>query len=95
MLPSDPPNLAKALKTNSIGSSGALALSKALTTNSTLTILNLAGNSIGDNGAWVLSEAFYINSTLIILHLENNRIGDNGTQLLLEVSQAIRCLTGY
>ncbi|KAF9922840.1 hypothetical protein FBU30_007028 [Linnemannia zychae] len=54
------------LDNNSIGSSGAQALSEALKTNSTLTTLNLENNSIGDSGAQALSEALKTNSTLTI-----------------------------
>ncbi|KAG0268977.1 hypothetical protein BGZ96_006575, partial [Linnemannia gamsii] len=45
-----------ALEDNSIGESGAVALSKALKTNSIMTTLNLENNSIGDNGAVALSK---------------------------------------
>ncbi|KAH7055043.1 hypothetical protein BKA57DRAFT_524603 [Linnemannia elongata] len=79
------------LDENSIGDSGAQALSEALKTNSTLTTLNLGCNSIGGNGAQALSEALKSNSTLTTLSLGNNWIGDNGAQALRQLSQTSRC----
>ncbi|KAG0204571.1 hypothetical protein BGX28_003542 [Mortierella sp. GBA30] len=81
------------LQLNSIGDSGAQAISKALKSNSTLTTLNLRYNSVGEDGAHALSEALKTNSTLSTLDLESNSIGDKGAYALSEALKANSTLT--
>lgn len=72
---------------------GALALSGALKTNSTLTTLYLQKNSIGSNGGQSLSEALKANSTLITVNFWNNSIEDKGAQVLAEALRTNSTLT--
>ncbi|KAF9956198.1 hypothetical protein BGZ72_002950, partial [Mortierella alpina] len=76
-----------------IGDDGALALSKTLTTNTTLTTLDLRGNNIGNDGALALSEALKTNSTLSSLNLQYNSIGENGAQALAKALKTNKALT--
>ncbi|KAF8922969.1 hypothetical protein BGZ58_003528 [Dissophora ornata] len=61
-------------RSNSIGDNGAVTLSGALKTNSTLATLDLHRSLIGDNGAVALSEALKTNLTLSTLDLSYNSI---------------------
>ena len=67
-------------------SSGAAALSKVLSANSSVTSLDLSWNIIGDSGATFLSQALATNSSLNSLNLNSNGIGDSGATFL---SQAL------
>ncbi|KAI8596729.1 hypothetical protein EDD21DRAFT_419388, partial [Dissophora ornata] len=66
---------------------GALALSEALKTNTTLTTLSLQDNSIEKEGALALSEALKTNTTLTTLDLRNNSIESEGALALTNVSK--------
>ena len=69
-----------------IHGAGAVAISRALAANSSLTYLDLRDNSIGDAGASSLSQALTSNSSLTHLYLSHNSISDFGASTL---SQAL------
>lgn len=71
-----------------IGDKGATGLAEALSTNSNIIKVNLAGNSITDRGAQALSKMLVKNRKLEILKLNGNSIRKPGTVLLL------RAITG-
>lgn len=69
---------------NCIGDDGAIALAKALETNSSITTVSLGSNTIGDVGATALADALRTNISIIELHLYKNNIGDVGAKALAE-----------
>jgi hypothetical protein len=68
-------------------------MAEALTTNSTLTTLNLGDNDIGDDGPKTMAEALATNSTLTTLHLGGNSIGDDGAKAMGEALATNSTLT--
>ncbi|KAF9177010.1 hypothetical protein BGZ51_009289, partial [Haplosporangium sp. Z 767] len=68
-------------------------LTKALRSNSALTILDLGDNSIGFNEAAALAKALKTNSTLTALNLSSNSIKANGAAALSEALQTNSTLT--
>jgi Ran GTPase-activating protein (RanGAP) involved in mRNA processing and transport len=63
---------------------GARSLAVGLTSNQTLTHLNLDHNAIGANGAQALSRVVRSHATLRVLSLAHNRLGDLGVVMLVE-----------
>ncbi|KAF9112767.1 hypothetical protein BGX27_002853 [Mortierella sp. AM989] len=78
---------------NLIGDGGALALSEALKTNTTLTTLDLTNNIIGKEGGLALAEALKTNITLITLDLTNNLVRREGDLTLSEALKVNRTFT--
>ena len=78
---------------NRIGPSGASALARALTKNSTLKCLILAFNHVRDSGAQAFADALRINSTLTQLDLSWNDIGDLGTEAICKALQSNHVMT--
>ena len=76
-----------------IGPSGASALARALTKNSTLKCLVLGYNSIGDSGALAFADALPTNSSLTQLDLFGNDIGDLGTEAICKALQSNHVMT--
>jgi Ran GTPase-activating protein (RanGAP) involved in mRNA processing and transport len=71
------------LSNNRLTSTGASALSRALSDNTTLTALHLDGNiGFGDSGATALAESLIRNGALATLSLAACRIGDLGAAAL-------------
>lgn len=64
------------LEGNGTGPEGIVYLGDALSTNSTLTFLNLAGNNIRLEGAKALAQSLKRNSTLSSAVLRRNAVGD-------------------
>ena len=64
------------LNNGGIGTGGAVRLSVALVTNSTLTSVDLSHNMIDDAGARRLRMALYTNTTLTSLDMSGNIIED-------------------
>ncbi|XP_067016981.1 NLR family CARD domain-containing protein 3-like [Acropora muricata] len=77
----------------SIGPSGASALARALTKNSTLKCLVLGHNSIRDSGALAFADALRTNSSLTQLDLSQNNIGDLGTEAICKALQSNHVMT--
>ncbi|KAF9347385.1 hypothetical protein BGX26_001141 [Mortierella sp. AD094] len=75
---------------NKIGDKGALALSEALKTNTTLISLDLSWNHTKDKGVQELSKALATNTTLTSLGLSSNKIEYVGA---LALSQALKLNT--
>src|SRR3989338_6903926 len=65
---------------------GTASIAQALTSNSTLAILDLSCNGIGDTGTASIAQALTSNSTLAILDLSRNEITDIGAA---SISQAL------
>jgi len=76
-----------------IGPSGASALARALTKNSTLKTLVLGMNSIKDLGAQAFADALETNSTLTQLDLCRNDIGDLGIEAIFKALQSNHVMT--
>ena len=76
-----------------IGPSGASALARALSKNSTLKCLLLASNSIEDQGAIAFADALQTNSTLTQLDLSENDIGDLGIEAICKALQFNHVMT--
>ena len=79
------------LKGNSLGSNGAVALSKGLSTTKTLKVLNLAQNVIGAKGMEAVAEALArgmamddATSSIEDLDLQHNGCGDDGCSALAQ-----------
>jgi len=62
----------KALSANKLGPSGAKALAAALSTNHTLTHLDISNNFIGAEGSRYIAEIFPTNTTLKLVHLNRS-----------------------
>ena len=75
------------------GPSGASALARALTKNSTLKCLVLGSNFIRESGARAFADALRINSTLTQLDLSFNYIGDLGTEAICKALQSNHVIT--
>jgi Ran GTPase-activating protein (RanGAP) involved in mRNA processing and transport len=69
-------------RSSGIGTLGAHAIAEALSTNATLTMLDLFNNQIGDAGAEAIAEALQVNASLTKLNLGNTRISDVGAQAI-------------
>jgi hypothetical protein len=78
---------------NGIGDEGAIALAKALKTNTTLVYLYINKNNIGDEGAIALAEALKTNTTLVYLSMEQNNIGAKGAIAIAEALKTNTTLT--
>ncbi|XP_015774596.1 PREDICTED: protein NLRC3-like [Acropora digitifera] len=76
-----------------IGPSGASALARALSKNSTLKCLLLGRNSIEDEGAKRFADALQTNSTLTQLDLYENSIGASGTKAICKALQSNHVMT--
>ena len=76
-----------------IGPSGASALARALTKNSTLKCLDLGSHSIGNSGAQAFADALQTNSTLTHLDLGANYIGHFGTEAIFKALQFNHVMT--
>lgn len=61
------------------------AISKVLSSNKVLTLLNLSGNAIGNDGVHFLVKGLKGNKTLEYLGLGNNEITHVGATTLMEV----------
>jgi len=70
------------LKWNLIGLLGVQSLGTALSTNTTLTSVNLEGNEITEEGAVAMAESLSSNTTLRIFEIKDNSIGDEGVSAL-------------
>ena len=83
------------LNDNLISSIGAIAIAiaKALETNSKLSTLDIGYNSIGSIGATAIANALKTNTTLSTLVLSKNRIGDDGTEAIAEALEINKILT--
>ena len=66
---------------NNIDCRGAVALAQALSTNQTLTHLELFHNKIGDTGAKAFVKVLQCNKTLMILSLKFNSMSESGKEL--------------
>jgi hypothetical protein len=66
---------------------GAVAISEALKTNSTLQVIDLEENEIGDKGATAFAKALKTNTSLQEINLNDNRIGDEGA---IAISEALK-----
>ena len=75
------------------GPSGASALARALTKNSTLKCLILKSNDIRDSGAQAFADALLVNSTLSQLNLSSNNIGVLGTEAICKALQSNQVMT--
>jgi Ran GTPase-activating protein (RanGAP) involved in mRNA processing and transport len=78
---------------NNIDNAGAAALGDVLTSNTTLTCLNLVMNKIGNEGAVALGDALTSNTTLTYLGLCVNNIGNEGAVALAEALKGNTSLT--
>ena len=78
---------------NAIDDFGAASLSKARTSNFSLTSLNLSENSVGDSGAASLATALTITSCLTNLNLRRTEMGDSGVACLAKALTVNSCLT--
>ena len=78
------------LRSNSIGSDGAVALAEGLKCCTNLQTLDLSGNSIGSDGAVALAEGLKCCTNLQTLYLRNNSIGSDGAVALAE---GLKCCT--
>lgn len=56
------------LQGNSIGAAGCRHLAKALTTNASVTHVNLNGNPIGNEGGMAIAEMLYVRLPLLYCH---------------------------
>ncbi|CAG9313129.1 PPP1R37_4 [Blepharisma stoltei] len=74
------------LHRNRLGVPGAIAIQKALQTNSTLGFINISGTSIGNDGVSYIIEGLKGNHSLVSLNLSNNGLG---TECLEELSLSI------
>ncbi len=86
------------LTQGNIGLEGAVALSHALSTNSTITTVNLHGNSLGDEAVRVVLTGLMDSKTLYELDLSDNNIGAEGAEVLaqlLKKSTSLKELTLY
>jgi Ran GTPase-activating protein (RanGAP) involved in mRNA processing and transport len=63
---------------NSIGASGALAISKVMSRSCAIQHLSLFSNEIGDEGAFAITDSLRTNTSLLVLHLSYNRITCEG-----------------
>ena len=79
--------------TDPIGPSGASALARALSKNSTLKCLLLGQNSIEDEGAKRFADALQTNSTLTQLDIRENSIGASGTKAICKALQSNHVMT--
>ena len=75
------------------GPSGASALARALTKNSTLKCLILKSNNIMDSGAQAFADALRRNSTLSQLDLSSNHMGHSGTEAICNALQSNQVMT--
>ncbi|KAL0239358.1 hypothetical protein GEMRC1_009466 [Eukaryota sp. GEM-RC1] len=82
--------VALALDDNRIGSKGAVAIARVLTSLKHLEELRLNNNKIGDSGAVSLAYAVAMHSSVVRLHLDDNLIGDKGGDTLANVYQSNR-----
>ncbi|CAF4811661.1 unnamed protein product [Rotaria socialis] len=64
---------------------GSLHLTKVLTNNTALEMLDLRTNTIGNKGEHHISTALTMNKTLTTLKLNANSIGDDGVRCLAHV----------
>ena len=76
---------------NSIGNEGCVALATALTTNQSLTVLDLRRNLIGDEGARALADALGggHNDTLQQLDVHHNQFSEFGIEALDAMLQSL------
>ena len=72
---------------NAIGTDGAKALAELLTTNTSITKLDLGNNRITTEGIKALVEAIKSNNSITSLNLNSNSIDDEGAKSLAELIQ--------
>ena len=77
-----------------IGLEGAIVLTKALETNTSITEINLSGNKIGPEGAIAIAKALEVNTSITEIHFDNNNIGSEGAITLAKVLETNTSITG-
>ena len=71
-------------------------IADAVSTNTTMTKLNISGCNMSDDGAESLVRVFAVNTSLQILYIINNDIGDNGVAYFataFQTNNTLRALT--